>query len=162
MQTFKRCWMRSWPSWECDTKIDWTKGDHWGCQTLVLALVLSISGCQSDNKSSPNPLVSSVVSSRQKLEAHPSDRAANMEANEALHLLINDRTAVGDEALAILAGHYLGESGEPECEILARGVRMVPLLKHFSEKDPILPLRRSTVDSREQLIELIGDGKICE
>jgi hypothetical protein len=96
------------------------------------------------------------------LRAGASDRHANLQANRALELLLKDTSAAGDEALAALAGHYLGESTEPECEILARGSRMLPLLIRFTRNPPTLHLPASPVHSRSELINQINDAERCE
>lgn len=90
------------------------------------------------------------------------DKGANAQANRALELLVKDSSAAGDEALAALAGHYLGESTEPECEILARRRRMLPLLIQFRRNPPTVHLPASPVHSRSELISQINDAVQCE
>lgn len=96
------------------------------------------------------------------LRIAPSSRSANAQANRALALLLKDTSSAGDEALAALAGHYLGESTEPECEILARGQRMLPLLTRFNRQPPLVKLATSGAHSRSELIAQIKAGVRCE
>ncbi|WP_342315411.1 hypothetical protein [Lysobacter sp. FW306-1B-D06B] len=91
-----------------------------------------------------------------------SGKRANVQANRALELLVKDISAAGDEALAALAGHYLGESTEPECEILARGARMLPLLMRFTRNPPTVHLPASPVHSRSELIDQINNAERCD
>jgi hypothetical protein len=106
--------------------------------------------------------ISRVEVAMSRLRQAPTSREANADANRAMQLLLTDQTAEGDEALAALAGHYLGESTEPECEILRRGVRMVTLLDQFSTNPPTVQLRPSEAHSRAELIAQIRSGKVCE
>ena len=96
------------------------------------------------------------------LRRTPSSHKANAEANRAFELLLKDKSPAGDEALAALAGHYLGESTEPECEILVRGKRMIPLLQQFNRNPPLVNLPLSGTHSRSELIGQIKAGAHCE
>lgn len=96
------------------------------------------------------------------LRAKPTDKSTNLQANHALELLVRDTSAAGDEALAALAGHYLGESTEPECEILERGSRMLPLLIRFNRNPPAVHLPASPLHSRSELISEINHAERCD
>lgn len=127
---------------------------------LMLAIVV---GCSQDGRGAHGQmLVDRFVKAKINLRQHPSSAEANQEVNEALRALIQNESLEGDHALAALAGHYLGESSEPECEILRRGARMVPLLKGADEKGESLNLPQSNVYSRAGLAEMIGKGELCE
>ncbi|WP_342315666.1 hypothetical protein [Lysobacter sp. FW306-1B-D06B] len=107
---------------------------------------------------------SHVTQVSEALRALQSDRshAAQSRANRAIEVLLKDRSPAADEAMAALAGHYLGEAAEVECEIAARGERMVPLLERFDRAPPPLPLAASTVHSRAELIQWIHAGVRCD
>lgn len=109
-----------------------------------------------------NPHVQAMVVALEDLRQAPTSRSANAAANQVLHSLFHDQSQIGDEALALLAGYYLGDSTEPECEILARGRRMLPLLEAADRKPNELPLRRPGPHSRTELAELIRQGTQCD
>jgi hypothetical protein len=127
---------------------------------LALSLALILGACVAP--AHENPHVQAMVAARVELRQAPTSRSANAAANQALHSLIQDQSQIGDEALALLAGYYLGESNEPECEILARGRRMLSLLEAADRNPNELPLRRPGSQSRSELAELIRQGKLCD
>jgi hypothetical protein len=96
------------------------------------------------------------------LRKDPAGKAANSNANRAFELLLKDTSPAGDEALAALVGHYLGDSTEPECEVLARGKRMLPLLVRFIDRPPLVDLPLSTAHGRSESIEHVRSGVRCE
>lgn len=106
--------------------------------------------------------VTRVSDSLTALRGNPSDKLANAQANHAFEVLLKDTSPSGDEALAALVGHYLGDSTEPECEILARGSRMLALLARFNRNPPLVQLPASTVHSRSEIIGQIKTGVRCE
>ena len=106
--------------------------------------------------------VTRVSDSFAALRKNSSDKLANAQSNRAFELLLKDTSTAGDEALAALVGHYLGDSTEPECEVLARGRRMLPLLARFNRYPPSVQLPASTVHSRSELIGQIKAGVRCE
>ena len=133
---------------------------------ITTALALTISGIASAAK--PAPLtpaaqqhISRVSSSLTALRKAPSNHQTNVASNRAFELLLKDTSPSGDEALAALAGHYLGDSTEPECEILARGNRMIPLLQRFDRNPPLVQLPVSNTSSRSELITQIKTGARC-
>ena len=106
--------------------------------------------------------VTRVSNSLATLNKDPTDKLANSQANRAFELLIKDTSPAGDEALAALVGHYLGDSTEPECEVLARGDRMLPVLARFIRSPPSIHLPISNTDSRSELSNQIKAGVLCE
>jgi hypothetical protein len=66
----------------------------------------------------------------------PSPRTPSYEAH--LASLLQRRDSIGDQALAILQGVYLGERHAEtlECEIQNRGLRMLPLLERYRPQPP--------------------------
>lgn len=134
------------------------------CSSAVVSLGLGfavvLSACAP--RAHENPHVQAVVETLTASRHEPTNRSANAAANEAFRLLLQDQGPTSDEALAILAAYYLGDSGEPECEILARGQRMLPLLSAADSKPNDLPLRRPGPQSRTELAELIRQGKRCD
>jgi hypothetical protein len=128
---------------------------------VVLALLLA---CSFDEESGAQEqaLIDRFVNAKIRLRQHPSSAEANQEANEALRALIENESLEGDRALVALAGHYLGESSEPECEILRRGERMISLLKEADERPQKVDLPKSDLHSRKGLAEAIRKGEVCE
>jgi len=65
------------------------------------------------------------------VEAETEQTASTLDS--ALSSVLEDRSRVGDEALAVLLGFYLGEhSGEDiSCELVARGSRVLPFLRKY-------------------------------
>jgi hypothetical protein len=106
--------------------------------------------------------VTRISHSLTALRKDPGAQLANTQANRALELLLKDRSAAGDEALAALLGHPLGDSTEPECEALARGRRMLPLLLRFDRNPPPIQLPASSVHSRLEIIDQIEAGIRCD
>jgi hypothetical protein len=130
---------------------------------LLLALCVPVAASSAQALSKAAAVhVNSVSSALTALRASPSSRSANAAASRAFERLIKDHSAASDEALAALAGHYLGESTEPECEILSRGERMLPWLRRFKTNPPLIRLPTSTAHSRGELIAQIQSGAICE
>jgi hypothetical protein len=96
----------------------------------------------------------------------PPDRTWDPNAEDSLvwayYDLIEDQSAVSDEALAALVGFYNGESAELECEVLERGARMLPYLERFERCPPSVALPASPVHSRSAMFSQIVDGASCE
>lgn len=107
---------------------------------LRLGLAVLLCGCPA--KAPPNPHLQAMVEAQSALLRQPASRGANAAANAVLASLLQDHSRIGDEALALPAGYCLGESTEPECEILRRGPRMLPLLAAADARNLIAPLRR--------------------
>ena len=129
----------------------------------VLTILVLASVAQSHPLSSVAQMhVVRISTSLMALRESPSSHKANVAAGRAFELLLKDETPAGDEALAALAGHYLGESTEPECEILVRGKRMIPWLQRFNQNPPTIRLPASTAHSRSELIGQIEAGVRCE
>ena len=55
--------------------------------------------------------------------------------------LISRKTADTDEALVVLLCYYVGESGEHTDEIINRGRQMLPYLKKYKSRTPVIPNR---------------------
>lgn len=132
----------------------------WRCMLPGLGLAALLCGCPA--KAPPNPQLETMVQALSALQRQPANRSATAAANAALASLLQDQSRIGDEALAILAGYYLGESTEPECEILRRGPRMLPLLAAAETRGLALPLRRSRVHRRAALAAWIRQGRLCD
>jgi len=130
---------------------------------LLVSTFCFFVGCTESGELPPeNGLVDRFVSAKVQLSSHPASHRANQDANEALRAIIQDESSSGDRALALLAGHYLGDSGEPECELLRRGERMVPLLLEYDKVGKSVGLPKSNVYSRLGIAEMIEGGKQCE
>ena len=138
----------------------WTLRQSRLCMPLGLGLAVLLCGCPA--KAPPNPQLEAMVQALSGLQRQPASRGANAAANAALASLLQDHSRIGDEALALLAGYYLGESTEPECEILRRGPRMLPLLAAADARNLVIPLRRSSVHSRAALAAWIRPGRQCD
>ena len=86
----------------------------------------------------------------------------------ALSRVLEDRSRLGDEALAVLLGFYLGEhSGEDiSCELIARGAKVLPFLRKYRSAQitlpglPTAPLRRGR-SQYHGVIERIRAGEAC-
>jgi hypothetical protein len=129
---------------------------------MPLGLGLAVLLCRCPAKASSNPHLQAMVEAQSALQRQPASRGANAAANAALASLLQDHSRTGDEALALLAGYYLGESTEPECEILLRGPRMLPMLAAADARNLVVPLRRSSVHSRAALAAWIRQGRQCD
>jgi sugar phosphate isomerase/epimerase len=60
---------------------------------------------------------------------------------EALHNLTEKRGSSADEALVVLMCFYVGESDEEADAVIKRGRRMLPYLKKYGDRIPIIPNR---------------------
>jgi hypothetical protein len=134
--------------------------------TLLASILISASVVASPPRSvlsgPAQQHVTRVSEAFSALRKSPTSHAANSQSNHAFELLLKDKSSAGDEALAALIGHYLGDSTEAECEALARGKRMLPLLVRFNHRPPLVQLPLSTAHSRSELIAQIKAGVRCE
>jgi hypothetical protein len=87
----------------------------------------------------------------------------------ALETVLYDRSKEGTEALAVLAGIYIGEHSAEDvsCELVARGAVAVPFLRLYSTspvKMPGVDMRRfeRNTSQYEGLIQRIDNGEHCE
>ena len=87
----------------------------------------------------------------------------------ALQTVLYDRSKDGTEALAVLAGIYIGEHSAEDvsCELIARGAAAVPFLRRYSEHPVTMPgidMRRfeRNTSQYEGLILSIANGERCE
>jgi hypothetical protein len=55
--------------------------------------------------------------------------------------LTQKKGTAADEALVVLMCFYMGESREETDAVIARGKRMLPLLKKYQDKNPKIPSR---------------------
>lgn len=130
---------------------------------LLVSTLCILVGCVESGEIPPEQiLVDRFVEAKVELALHPASPKANQDANDALRALIQDESLSGDRALAILAGHYLGDSGEPECELLRRGKRMIPLLLEYDQMSRSVGLPRSNTYSRLGIAEMIENRERCE
>jgi len=72
----------------------------------------------------------------QKGTKHDESRLGNL-----LYGLTQKKGQASDEALVVLMCFYVGESQEETDAVIARGKRMLPLLKKYQDKDPKIPGR---------------------
>ncbi len=134
-----------------------------GRRMLLVLTFFFFVGCAQNGELPPEiVLVDRFVNAKVQLSRHPASHRANQDANEALHALIQDESLSGDRALAVLAGHYLGDAREPECELLRRGERMIPLLLECDRVGKSVGLPRSNTYSRLAIAEMIENGERCE
>ena len=70
---------------------------------------------------------------------HEMDRQRRF--GEALHKLSKERGSSADEALVVLMCYYIGESQERTDEVIRRGRRMIPYLKKYQHRIPVIPSR---------------------
>jgi hypothetical protein len=81
-------------------------------------------------------LVRPILDERQKGAQHEGSRRGNL-----LYGLTQKKGRAADEALVILMCFYMGESQEEADAVIARGKRMLPLLKKYQGKNPKIPGR---------------------
>src|SRR5580658_10312451 len=81
-------------------------------------------------------LVHPILDEMQKGTDHDESRLSNL-----LYRLTQKRGRAADEALVVLMCFYLGESQEETDAVIARGKRMLPLLKKYQDKNPKIPGR---------------------
>lgn len=132
----------------------------------LLVFLVGSNGIHEDIDSSPcsggSDVAMNFSESLRKLSRNPSDKQANRERNRLLEDLIKDESEKGDCALAWLAGRRLGDSGEPECEILTRGSRLIEKLEELDALDRQVDLPASSLHSRSSLVEQIRAGRSCD
>jgi hypothetical protein len=81
-------------------------------------------------------LVRPILDEMQKGREHDERRLANL-----LYGLTQKKGPAADEALVVLMCFYVGESQEEADAVIARGKRMLPLLKKYQDKNPKIPGR---------------------
>jgi len=81
-------------------------------------------------------LVRPILDERQKGTQSEGSRDSNL-----LYALTQKKGRAADEALVVLMCFYMGESQEETDAVIARGKRMLPLLKKYQDKNPKIPGR---------------------
>jgi hypothetical protein len=61
---------------------------------------------------------------------------------DALHKLTKQHGSNADEALVVLMCFYIGESQEETDAVIERGKRMLPYLKKYQDRIPVIPNRQ--------------------
>ena len=77
-----------------------------------------------------------------KVKAGGDTEATASSLDAALSSLLNDQSPVGDEALAVLLGFYIGEHPAEDiaCELVHRGKRVEKYLSKYQAAEVALPL----------------------
>ena len=90
------------------------------------------------------PIIQAAASSR---SAGDNEQGLYSSVYRKLPSLLDHRNRKTDEALVVLLGFDLGESanGDIACELVARGPRMLPILRRFQNANVVFP--RFTVPS---------------
>ena len=81
-------------------------------------------------------LVRPILDEKQKREQHEESRLSNM-----LYGQTQKKGRAADEALVVLMCFDVGESQEETDAVIARGRRMLPLLKKYQDRNPKMPGR---------------------
>jgi hypothetical protein len=92
------------------------------------------------------------------------------EIEKLFERLLNNRTNVGDEALAYLLNVYMGEHSGEElvCEVTNRGKRMLPLIENYAKCIPLTGLEplpkfvRGSGSLSDMAKKGVLSGKKCE
>ena len=74
-------------------------------------------------------------------ESYSHDRERGAKFQNALHRLTKQRGNDADEALVVLMCFYIGESQQETDAVIKRGRRMLPYLKKYQDRIPIIPSR---------------------
>jgi hypothetical protein len=81
-------------------------------------------------------LLRPILDEMQKGTEHDESRLGNL-----LYGLTQKKGRAADEALVVLMCFYVGESQEETDAVIARGKKMLPLLKKYQDKNPRIPGR---------------------
>jgi hypothetical protein len=88
--------------------------------------------------------------------------------DSALAAVLDDDSAAGDEALAVLLGFYVGEhSGEDiSCELISRGSRVLAYLQKYDASRAMIPILSGPMPDRVSteysvLAKRIRSGERC-
>jgi hypothetical protein len=81
-------------------------------------------------------LLRPILDERKKGAQQEGVRGGNL-----LYGLTQKKGRAADEALVVLMCFYMGESREETDAVIARGKRMLPLLKKYQDKNPKIPSR---------------------
>jgi hypothetical protein len=81
-------------------------------------------------------LLRPILDERQNGAQHEGSQLGNL-----LYGLTQKKGRAADEALVVLMCFYIGESQEEADAVIARGKRMLPLLKKYQGKNPKIPGR---------------------
>ncbi len=81
-------------------------------------------------------LLRPILDEMQRGTEHDESRLGNL-----LYGLTREKGRAADEALVALMCFYVGESQEETDAVIARGKRMLPLLKKYQDKNPKIPGR---------------------
>ncbi len=108
-------------------------------------------------------LIRLILDEVQKGTQHDESRLGNL-----LYGLTQKKGRAADEALVVLMCFYVGESQEETDAVIARGKRMLPLLKKYQDKNPKIPGRTypdsmlkgisSRADAFEGAVKAISHG----
>ena len=108
-------------------------------------------------------LVRPILDEKQKSGEHDQSRLSNL-----LYALTEKKGRAADEALVVLMCFDVGESQEETDEVIARGKRMLPLLKKYRARNPKIPDRSypdsmlkgasSKADTFEGAVKAINHG----
>ena len=74
-------------------------------------------------------------------ELYAHDRERGLKFQNALHKLTRQHGGSADEALVVLMCYYIGESQEETDSVIKRGRQMLPYLKKYRDRIPIIPNR---------------------
>ena len=139
--------------------------------TLTL-LCLAPLACQSAEPVTLSPAVTHLVKpvlTSFALYAKNETTVTTAKFEAALDAVLFDRSPVGTEALAVLAGIYIGEHGAEDvsCELVARGASALPHLQNLSTGVVTVPginMRsfHRTPGEYAIILERIQRGEHCE
>ena len=116
---------------------------------ILCCLLALLSLCAESQASSPQPssrdmtvpvqvaaLLRPILDEKQKGGQHDEGQLSNL-----LYGLTKNKGRAADEALVVLMCFYVGESQEETDAVIARGRRMLPLLKKYQAATPRVPGR---------------------
>jgi hypothetical protein len=136
--------------------------------TLILGLAASpVFGAEVLPPKRVRALVRPVFAAYSRVLRAETEETANGLENTLAHVF-KDKSSVGDEALAVLLGFYLGEhSGEDiSCELVSRGSRVLKKLEKYRSATIVIPgapqgsLRAKSAEYTG-LIARIRSGETC-
>jgi TonB family protein len=109
----------------------------------ILAIISALE-CQLVSASSAIDLAANVVGARAKALAEGDGGPDWRELESRLSKLYSDSSKEADEAVVTLMSFYLGEDNGEELyeNVLQRGPRMIPILKHYLNEEPVSLLAR--------------------
>lgn len=112
---------------------------------LIVALAFTVPGCHrsSTPRTSPSELAAHVLDARVQARKENNSDPDFEEVERRLADLYGNSSGQADEAIVILMSFYLGEhNGEELYEnLLSRGPRMIPIVEHCLQEEPILVSR---------------------